>query len=79
MEILTLTVSFHVKNHIAMNPWLCWPGANHQREHSSRELAQAEDTPVLRQSAPALLATAQAQNAKRVKVQDKPRKNPIQV
>lgn len=65
----------HGNEPLAALAW-CKPS---ERVHSSGELAQAEETPVLRQSSPALLATAQAQNAKRVKVQDKPRKNAIQV
>lgn len=64
----------HSSEPLALQAW-CKPA---ERAHSSSELAQAEETPVHRQLSPVLLATAQAQNAKRVKVQDKPRKNPIQ-
>jgi len=45
--------------------------------HGSSEVTQAADTPVLRQSFPPLLASVQTQKAKRDKVQDKPKKNPI--
>lgn len=45
--------------------------------HGSSEVTQAADTPVLRQPFPALLASVETQNAKRHKVQDKPKKNPI--
>lgn len=65
----------HSSEPLAVLAW-CKPS---ERAHSSSELAQAEETPVLRQTSPVLLATAQAQNAERVKVQGKPGKNPIQV
>lgn len=45
--------------------------------HGSSEVTQAAETPVLRQSFPALLASVQTQNAKRDNMQDKPKKNPI--
>lgn len=65
----------HSSEPLAVLAW-CKPS---ERAHSSSELVQGEEIPVLRQSSPVLLATAQAQNAERVKVQGKPRKNSIQV
>lgn len=51
----------HSSEPLAVLAW-CKPS---ERAHSSSELAQAEETPVLRQSSPVLLATAQAQNVQK--------------
>lgn len=63
----------HSSETLAVLAW-CKPA---ELMHGSSEVTEAAETPVLRQSFPALLASVQTQNAKRDKLQDKPKKNPI--